>query len=147
MDELARLRFPGGGRVKLGKFYEHRSLLLQHDLVAFFEAGDDFGDGSVGESDGDGDLAEALFLMFVGNLDRGILLVVVEHSVFRNGEDALVLIEENFGVGGHVGLELAAGVVDGDANLEGRDVVLFHAHRSDLGHFAIEKCGRGSFPP
>ena len=43
-----------------------------------------------------GDFAEALLLMFVGNLDRGILLVVVEHGVFRDGEDALVLIEREF---------------------------------------------------
>ncbi len=49
-----------------------------------------------------------------------------------------MLFEEDFGVGGHVGFELAAGVVDGDADLEGGDVVFFDAEGSDLGDFAEE---------
>ena len=38
-----------------------------------------------------------------------------------------MLFEDDFGVGGHVGLELAAGVVDGDADFKCRDVVFFDA--------------------
>ena len=59
-------------------------------------------------------------------------------ACFGDGEDVLVLFENDFGVGGHVGLELAAGVVDGDANFEGGDVVFFDAEGSDLGDDAAE---------
>ena len=52
--------------------------------------------------------------------------------------DVFVLFEDDFGVGGHVGLEFAAGVVDGDADLEGGDVVLFYAEGCDAGDFAEE---------
>ena len=49
-----------------------------------------------------------------------------------------MLFEEDLGVGGHVGFELTAGVVDGDADLEGGDVVLFDAEGSDFRDFAEE---------
>ena len=49
-----------------------------------------------------------------------------------------MLFEEDFGVGGHVGFELAAGVVDGDANLEGGDVVFFDAKGCYAGDLAEE---------
>ena len=42
-------------------------LLLQDDLVAFFQAADDLGDGAVGQADLDRNLAHAFFLALVGN--------------------------------------------------------------------------------
>ena len=47
-----------------------------------------------------------------------------------------MFFEEDFGVGGHVGFEFAAGVVDGDADLKGCDVIFFDAERGDLGYLA-----------
>lgn len=113
-------------------------LLLKDDGVAGVESGQDFGAGSVGDACLDGDSATSLFLLGVGNLDRGVAVFVVEDGLFGDGEDVLVLFEDDFGVGGHVGLELAAGIVDGDANLEGGDVVLLDAKGSDAGDLAEE---------
>jgi len=74
----------------------------------------------------------------VGNLDGGVAVFVVEDGLFGDGEDVFVFVEEDLGVGGHVGFELAAGVIDGDANLEGGDVVFFDAEGSDFGDLAEE---------
>ena len=78
------------------------------------------------------------FSLGVGDFDGGVAVLVVEDGLFGDGEDVFVLFEEDFGVGGHVGFELAAGVVDGDADLKGGDVVLFDAEGSDAGDFAEE---------
>ena len=115
-----------------------RSLLLKDDGVAGFEAGENLGFGAVGDAGLDVDLAAAILLLGVGDFDGGVAVLVVEDGLFGDGEDLFVLFEEDLGVGGHVGFELAAGVVDGDANLEGGDVVLFDAEWGDLGYLALE---------
>ena len=50
-----------------------------------------------------------------------------------------MLLEHDLGVRRHVGLELLAGVVDGDPHLEARDVVLLDAHRRNLRDAAVER--------
>ena len=77
--------------------------------------------------------------MAVWNLHRRILLVVVDHRVFRHRQHALVLVQQNLRVGRHVGLQLAARIVDRHANLECRHVVFFHSHRRNLRHFSVKQ--------
>ena len=115
-----------------------RILLLKDDGVAGFESGEDLGFGAVGDAGLDVDFAATILLLGVGDFDGGVAVFVVEDGLLGDGEDVLVLFEEDLGVGGHVGFELAAGVVDGDADLKRRDVVLFDAERGDLGDLAEE---------
>src|SRR6266851_6220381 len=114
------------------------SLLLEDDGVAGFDAGEDLGLGAVGDASLDIDLAAALLLAGVGDFDGGVAILVVDDGLLGDGEDALVLFEEDLGVGGHVGFELAARVVDGDADLKGGDFVLLDAEGGDAGDFAEE---------
>ena len=112
--------------------------MLEDDCVAGVEAGEDFGFGAVGDAGLDGDCAAAFFLVGVGDFDGGVAVLVVEDGLLGDGEDVLVLFEEDLGVGGHVGFELAAGVVDGDADLEGGDVIFLDAEGCDAGDLAEE---------
>ncbi len=102
-----------------------------------------FDAAAVGDSDLDGDDAVAVFAMRVRDPDRGVAVLVVDDGLFGDAEDVLVLFEDDLGVGGHVGLELAAGVVDGDLDFEGGDVVLLDAERCDLGDVAVRRFGLG----
>ena len=86
---------------------------------------------AIGDAGLDGDFAAAFLLVGVGHFDAGVAVLVVDDGLFGDGENVFVLFEEDLGVGGHVGFELAAGVVDGDADLEGGDVVLLDAEGSD----------------
>jgi hypothetical protein len=54
--------------------------LLEDDLVSFFEAGDDFSDGAVGETDLNSGFVEAFFLMLVGDLvnETSVLTLIPE---------------------------------------------------------------------
>ena len=113
-------------------------LLLENDGVAGVEAGEDFGLGAVGDAGFDVYLAAAFLLLGVGDFDRGVAVLIVDDGLFGDGEDALVLVEENFGVSCHVGFELAARVVDRDADFEGGDVVFLDAEGGDTGNFAEE---------
>jgi hypothetical protein len=63
-------------------------------------------------------------------------LIVVGDGVFRDRQDVLVLVEQDFCIGGHIGLQLAARIIDGDTDFEGCYVVLFDAQGRDLGDFA-----------
>ena len=110
--------------------------MLKDDGVAGFEAGKNFGFGAVGDAGFDVDFAAAVLFFGIGDFDGGVAVFVVEDGLFGDGEDVFVFFEEDLGVGGHVGFELAAGVVDGDANFEGGDVVFFDAEGGDLGDFA-----------
>jgi hypothetical protein len=112
--------------------------LLKDHGVAGFEAGEDFSFGAVGDAGLDIDLAAAGFGFGIGDFDGGVAVLIVEDCLFGYGEDVLVFFEKDFGVGGHVGFEFAAGVIDGDADFEGSDVVLLDAERSDLGDLALE---------
>ena len=83
-------------------------------------------------------LRRPFFCFGVGDFDGGVAVFVVEDGLLGDGEDVFVLFEEDFGVGGHVGFEFAAGIVDGDADLEGGDVIFFDAEGGDLGDLALE---------
>lgn len=112
--------------------------MLEDDGVAGVEAGEDFGAGSVGDTGFDGYGAAAFFLLGCGHFDGGVAVLVVDDCLFRYGKDVFVLFENDLSVGGHVGFEFSAGVVDGDADLKGGDVVFFYAKRGDAGDFAEE---------
>lgn len=112
--------------------------LLQDDGIAWIQTGDDFSLGPVGDASFDGDRAASLFRLGIGYFDRGVAVFVVENGLLGNGENVLMLVKDDLGVGGHVCFEFAAGIVDGDANLESGDVVFFNAERRDLGDFAEE---------
>ena len=49
-----------------------------------------------------------------------------------------MFFQHDLGVGGHVGLELLAGIVDGDFYLEAGDVVLLDAERRNLSDASVE---------
>lgn len=113
-------------------------LLLKDDGIARIDAREDLGFGTVGDAGFDGNLAAAVLLFRVWNFDRGVLAVVIENSLFRYGENIFVLVEDDLRVGGHIGFELAAGVIDGDTNLEGGDIILFNAEWGDLRDLTLE---------
>ena len=112
--------------------------LLEDDFVPGLEAREHFDAAAVGDSGLDGDDAVAVFAVRVRDPDAGVAILVVEDGLLGDGEGVLVFFEDDLGVGGHVGLELAAGIVDGDLDLEGGDVILLDAERSDLGDAAGE---------
>ncbi len=78
-------------------------LLLQNDGVSGVEAGENLGFGTVGDAGLDIDLASAILLLGIRNFDGRVPILIVENSLFGDGEDVLVLFEENFGVGSHIG--------------------------------------------
>ncbi len=49
-------------------------------------------------------------------------------------QHVLVLVEDDLRVGGHLGLQFAAGVVDGDPYFERGHIVFLDAHRRNLGY-------------
>ena len=57
----------------------------------------------------------------------------------------MLFLQDDLGVGAHVGLQLAAGVVEGYPHLESGDVVLLHPHGGNLGHCALEFLVREGF--
>src|SRR5260370_27531533 len=114
------------------------SLLLKDDGVAGFEAGENLSFGAVGDAGFDIDFAAAGLCLGVRDFYGGVAVLVVENGLFGDREDLFVLFEEDFGVGGHVGFELTAGVVDGDADLKCGDVVLFDAEGSGFSYLAKE---------
>jgi hypothetical protein len=94
--------------------------------------------GSVGDAGFDGDAAPAFLLFGVRDFDGGVAIFVVDYGLLGDGEYILVLFKEDLGVGGHIGLEFAARVVDGNADLKGSDIVLLDAEGSDAGDLAEE---------
>ena len=114
-------------------------LTARDHLLAFLQSADDLGHRAVREACRDGNLARAALLSFVGNLDGSLLLAVIDNGALRHRQHALVLVQNNLGIGGHVGFQLATRVVDRDAHLEGGHVVLFHAHGRDLGHLPVKQ--------
>ena len=57
---------PAGHGAPEGALF-HYTLLLQNDLVAFLQTGQDFGLGAVGNSDGERHLAHAVFAFGIGH--------------------------------------------------------------------------------
>src|SRR5437899_176140 len=115
-----------------------RSILLQDYLVAGLQAFEHLGLHAVGDPDLDRDLAAAVLALRFRHLHRGLALLVIEDGGVGDQEHVLLLLADDLGVCAHVRLQLAAGVLDGDAHLEGGDVVLLLAERRDLRHLAHE---------
>src|SRR3990172_1532985 len=113
--------------------------LLEDDLVAFLHALDQLGLDAVRDPELHRHLALAPVGLRVGHLERRLALLVVQERGLRHRQDAFLLLEDHLGVRGHVRLELAAGIQDRDAHLEGGHVVLLDAERGDLGDLALER--------
>src|SRR5579862_1957919 len=114
------------------------SLLLQHNRVALFQPVEDLDAAAIRDSSLYRNLSLSILLLRVGYEDGCILVGVVDDRLCGHGENALVFLDEDFGVGGHVGFPLAAWIVDGDTELEGCHIVFFNAPGSDLGDLAVE---------
>ena len=112
--------------------------MLEDDGIARLESREDLSLRAIRDASLDVHLAAAFLLVRIGHFDGGVAVLVVDDSLFRDGEYILVFFKEDFGVGGHVGFQLAAWVVDRDADLEGGDVILLHAEGSDASDFAEE---------
>ena len=110
----------------------------KHDLVVFLQAAEDFGFGAVGDAGGDGSLAAALFGFGIVDIHGSFLVFVVNDGRFRHRQHVFVLLQQDFGVSGHHRFQLATGIINGDAHLEGGDVIFLRAHGSDLGDMAVE---------
>src|SRR5467141_2876786 len=93
--------------------------LLQDDLLLLVETVEDFRFHAVGNAQLDTELFLAVFGLGVGNLHGGFALFVVNQRGFRNYQDVFLFLEQNFGVGAHVGLELAARIGNRDTHFEG----------------------------
>ena len=52
---------------------------------------------------------------------------------FRNHQHIVMLVQNDLGVGGHLGFQFAAGIVDGNTHFESRHIVFLDAHGRDLG--------------
>src|SRR5690349_15586976 len=70
----------------------------------------------------------------IDDVDERTLLRVVDDRGLGNEQRVRELLENYFGVGAHVGLELLAGVVDRYLDLKRGDVVLLHTDRGDFRH-------------
>src|SRR5258708_38404869 len=112
--------------------------LLKHDLITFLEAAQHFRLGAVRNPDIDRELILAIFSLWVRNLHRRLLVLIVKNRAFRNLQDILVFFKDDFGVGGHLGLKFAARILDRHPHFKRGDVVLLHAHRRNLCHLAGE---------
>src|ERR1700674_905661 len=112
--------------------------LLQDDLLLLAEALEDLRLHAVRDAELYAELFLAVVGFGVGDLDGGFSLFVVNQRGFRNHQDIFLFLEEDFGIGAHVGLELAAGIGDRNAHFEGGDVVLLLAERGNLGDLAGE---------
>src|SRR5882724_981785 len=102
-----------GGTCFLLEAGPHTSVeaLLQYHLVVFLERiVDQLRLGAVGNSNLDGNLAFALFALRIWHFHGGLFFLVVDQRTLRNLKDVLVFFQNHFGVGGHIGLELPAGV-------------------------------------
>src|ERR1017187_2880187 len=115
-----------------------RPVLLQNYLIAFLQPAQHFGLRAVRDSDVDGNFVLALFTFRVRHFHRGLLILVVKDCAFRNLQHILVLFQDDFRIGGHLSLEFAARILDRDAHFKRRDIIFLHAHRRNLGHFAVE---------
>lgn len=105
--------------------------MLQDDLVVFLEAGENFYFAAVRDASLHGDLTTASFAFGVRNLDGGGTVFVKVDCLLRDGENVLMFFKQDLCVGGHVGFEFAAGIVNGDTDFKGGDVIFFNAERSD----------------
>src|SRR5215510_368268 len=112
--------------------------LLKNDLLFLAQPFEHLGPRAVADADLDRLAFAAFGLTRRRNFDRGAALLVVNHGAFGDEQRALVFFQDYLGVGGHVGAQQIARVVDRDFDLEGHYVVLIHAERRNLRDFAVE---------
>src|SRR5256885_2062490 len=112
--------------------------LLQNDLLPLVEATEDLRLNAIRNAKLYTELLLAVFGFGVGNLNGSFAFFVINQRRFRNHQDVFLLFEEDFSVGAHVGLELAAGIGNRHAHLKGGDVVLLLAERRNLCDLAGE---------
>src|SRR5262245_52537262 len=112
--------------------------LLKDYLLLLAQPFEHFGSRAVADADLDGLAFAAFGLARRRNFNRGVALLVVNHGAFRDEQRALVFFQDNLGVGGHIGAQQIARVVDGDFDLERHYVVLIHAERRNLRDLAVE---------
>src|SRR5262249_34345389 len=93
---------------------------------------DDFRASSVTESDLDLLSCFAFGRIGIWRLDRGGALGVVDHSLLRNQQRVLMLVEHNLGVRRHVGSQLTGSVVDRNSHFKADHVVLLDTERRNL---------------
>src|SRR5262245_65126561 len=126
----------------MGKENPHSPLprrhLLKNHLLFLAQPFDNFGPPAVSYADLDKLAFAAFWLTRRRNFDRGAALLVVNHGAFGDEQRALVFFQDYLGVGGHVGAQKIARVVDRDFDLEGHYVVLINAERGNLRDFAVE---------
>src|SRR5215510_2532072 len=125
-----------GGKQNQAPTTNHR--LLKNHLLFLAQPFEQFGPRAVADADLNRLALAAFGLTLRRNFDRGVAQIVVNHGAFGDEQRALVFFEDYLGVGGHVGAQQIAGVVDRDFDLERHYVVLIHAERRDLRDFAVE---------
>src|SRR5438445_8216242 len=96
----------------------HYHQLLQDDLLLLVEAFEDFCLHTVRNAQLYAEFLLAVVGLGVGNFDGSFSLFVVNQRGFRNHQHAFLFFEQDFGIGAHVGLELAAGIRNRDAHFE-----------------------------
>src|SRR6266852_446068 len=112
--------------------------LLQNDLLLLAETLEDLRLHAVGDAELYAEFFLAVVGLGIGDLDRGLSLLVVNQGGLWNRQDVFLLFEEDFGIGAHVGFEFAARIGNRDAYFEGGDVVLLFAEWLNLGDLAGE---------
>src|ERR1700748_339920 len=68
---------------------EQGTALLQHDLVVFFQAAEQLCLCAVGDATGNVHLALAVFAFGIGDLDRRLLIFVVDDRAFGDDQNVL----------------------------------------------------------
>src|SRR6266849_1033104 len=112
--------------------------LLQNDFLLLVEAFEDLRLHAIRNAELHAEFFLAVVGLGIGDLHGGFSLFVVNQRGLRNHQHVFLFLEEDFGVGAHVGLQLTAGIGNRDAHFEGGDVVLLFAERRNLGHLAGE---------
>src|SRR5262245_28653231 len=110
----------------------------QHDLVAGLQSAEHLYPRAVSHAKLDAHPAPPVAGAWIDDVDEGIPLLVVADRRLGHDERLGQLLEDDFRVGGHVGAQLFAWVLDRDLDLERRDVLLLHADRRDLCHLPVE---------
>src|SRR5947199_10429545 len=113
-------------------------LLLQYYLVPFLQPAEHFCLGSIGDSNVDSKFLLTLFGLRVRDLYRRLFVLVIQDGAFGDLQHVLVFFQDDFRVGGHLGLQLATWILDRNAHLEGRDIIFLHAHGRNLRHLTVE---------
>src|SRR5215467_1123658 len=112
--------------------------LLENDLLFFVQPGKDLGLHAVRAAQLHIDLFLPVLALGVRDLHLRFAVLVVDHGGFGRHQYVLLLLQENFRIGAHIGLELAAEIRNRNAHFEGGNVVLLFSERRNLRHLAFE---------